>query len=193
MTYKTSNILILCMTSFLASSLLAKPSASALYPSHCNISPASNHKSTQPPQKIIKKPFPDAVYLEADSGQIKTKGTSFLEGNVIIQQNNLQFNTDSANYNSQQFLINAQGNIVFSSSAGNTFKSDLLQYNLRKKSGLLENTKYTIGKDRARGSSKKIKLIDQDSFVLDNATFTTCPTGVNSWHLASTKIKINNK
>ncbi len=143
------------------------------------------------PQRIINKPATDAVYLEADKGQIRTKGTSTLQGNIIIQQNDVQFNADSASYNRQTSKVTAKGNVTFSTNNGE-FKSDALQFDLKKQSGVINQAQYQVGND-ARGSSKQIQLIDRNHLALNDATFTTCPTPKNSWHFASSKINLNNE
>ena len=143
-------------------------------------------------QTIINNPSLDAVYLEADTGTISTRDTSHLKGNVIIQQNDIQFNADQASYDRNNFLVNAQGNVVFSVS-NSQFKSKSIHYNLKNKTGLIEQAEYKIGRIGARGISKKIKLINKNQLSLNNATFSTCPTPKSSWHIASSTIQLNNK
>ena len=155
----------------------------------CNIEQKDDILSLQ---SITNKPFPDAVYLEADSGTIRTSGTSSLDGNVIIQQNDTQFNADKASYDRENFLVNAQGNVVFSVS-NSEFKSQSIRYNLKDKTGKIKQAEYKVGDIQARGKSEQISLLNANQLRLKSATFTTCPTPTKSWHIASSSILLNNK
>jgi len=141
---------------------------------------------------ITQTPFPDAVYLEADTGTIRQQGTSELHGNVIIQQNQTRFNADSASYNRINDEVNAQGNV--SLTAPNLkLGSSHIQYHLKAQSGTIAQATYEVGKEGANGKSRQIKQQNQDKLTLFDASFSTCPANVNSWHISSSEIHLNNK
>lgn len=154
----------------------------------CSINPKSISKQKV---NITNSPFPDAVYLQADKGTIKKQGTSSLYGDVIIQQNDAQFNADSAQFNRQSKLVTAQGHVVFST-AGVELRSDSVQYNLKKQAGTIEQAEYNLQQNGAHGKSSTIIIEDKDHLALKDATFTTCPVSVDSWHFAASDIKLNN-
>ena len=156
---------------------------------------------------ITEKPFPDAIYLEADSGIVRAEGISRLQGNVIIQQNDMQFNTDSASFDRRNNLVIANGNVILSTS-NLKFKSNSIKYNLDKNSGTIQQAEYVIGpkesslnsssanksvSNSAQGKSQEIKLINKDELKLSQATFSSCPAPNPSWYLQSSEIKLNNK
>jgi LPS-assembly protein len=64
---------------------------------------------------------------------------------------------------------------------------------LKDHSGTINKAEYIVGKEGAHGKSQLIKQHDKTHLTLKNATFTTCPAPVNSWHFASSEIKLNNK
>lgn len=138
------------------------------------------------------KPFPDALYLEADTGKISIKNTSSLKGNVVIQQNELIFNADKASYDRQTSQLNAKGHVVFYT-PGLVLKSNSIIYNLKSKNGEVDKASYKVGKQGAHGKSNIITITGAKQLELDNATFTTCPVSVDSWHLASSSIKLDNE
>lgn len=140
---------------------------------------------------ITQTPYPNAVYLQADKGTIRKKGTSSLSGDVIIQQNDAQFNADNALFNRDTNLVTAQGNVIFSTREVE-LKSESIQYNLNDESGFIDKAEYKLQKNRARGTSAKIKIKDKDILSLTDATFTTCPTSVDSWYFSASDIKLNN-
>ena len=135
-------------------------------------------------------PVPDAIYLEADTGQILLQGTSTLNGNVSIQQNNTVFTADNATVNRSNSVVTAQGNVVLSDT-NFELKSPLIRYNLDKKTGVIKEAKYKIGTQGVRGESKKINQIAENKLQLEDATFTSCPINKDSWHLASADISLN--
>ncbi|MCK5665688.1 MAG: LPS-assembly protein LptD, partial [Thiotrichaceae bacterium] len=170
----------------------------------CSVHPsqASAYQQTS----ITRKPFPNAIYLEADTGTIRAEGTSQLQGNVIIQQNDTLFNTDSASFDRSNNLVIANGHVILSTT-NLKFKSDAIKYNLENHTGTIQQAEYVIGtKDNtgntsgynvgnsnAQGKSQKIELINKDELKLKQATFSSCPAPNPSWHIQSSEIKLNNE
>ncbi len=141
---------------------------------------------------ITAKPSADAIYLEADSGTVKPEGVSSLNGNVIIQQNDTQFNADNASFDRRNNLVIANGRVILKA-PNLEFKSNAITYNLKDKTGTIDQAEYKIGKNGARGDSQKIELINKDELKLKDATFSSCPALNPSWHIKSSEIKLNKK
>ncbi len=148
--------------------------------------------STKPDKIITAKPYPDAVYLEADTGLIRKQGVSELQGNIIIQQNQTRFNADAAYFDRITHDVDARGNVSLMTPTLK-LESKRIQYNLAKQSGSIDQAQYQLSIDGAHGSSQKIELHSKDHLTLYGASFTTCPAPVNSWHLSSSKIDLDNK
>ncbi|MEE9326246.1 MAG: LPS assembly protein LptD [Cocleimonas sp.] len=142
--------------------------------------------------EINKNPSPDAIYLEADQGTIIPDGISVLSGNVIIQQNQTQFNADSASFDRSSNHVTAKGNAVLTTKELK-LKSPLIHYDLNKQTGIIEQAEYSMGGYGVHGTSSQIKKVDKDNLRLKDATYTSCPVSIDSWHLASSEIKLNNK
>ena len=132
----------------------------------------------------------NAIYLEADTGQIRSEGTSTLNGNVIIQQNTTIFNANSAQLNRQTNEVKAQGNVLLSDK-NLKLQSPAVTYNLKDKTGVIKNAEYALGTEGAHGKSTQIEQLDQDNLRLKDATFSSCPIDKESWHLASGEINLN--
>ncbi len=144
-------------------------------------------------RRVIRdKPFLDAIYLEADEGILKSEGVSTLYGNVIIQQNTTVFNADSIQLNRINDQLIAKGNVTLSDS-NFQLESPSVQYNLKDKTGTIDNANYSIGDQGVHGRSSQIKKIDENRLALKDATFTSCPVSQESWHLASSEINLNNQ
>ena len=180
---------------FCSPSLIAKPFSvgtkskhelDASY--HCSVhNPKTNNKRNR-----VGNPNPakDAIYLEADTGKIVVEGTSTLDGNVIIQQNTTVFTADSAEVNRLNNVVKANGNVVLSDT-NFSLKSPRINYNLKNKSGTIDDAEYEVGTEGAHGKSTQIVQLDENNLKLEGATFTSCPVGKNSWHLKSGNIHLN--
>ena len=155
----------------------------------CTVNPSERLFSGK---SITPKPVPDAVYIQADKGNIQAAGISTLSGDVIIQQNDASFNADKAQFDRRSNLIEAQGHVIFSS-AGMALKSDSVNYNLEAHTGTINQAEYVIGAEGAHGKSARIIQQDKNNLTLKNATFTTCPIGIDSWFFRSSEIKLNRK
>lgn len=131
-----------------------------------------------------------AVLVEADNGSIQAKGTSTLEGNVIIQQDEKLIRADKATYNNRNGNVTAFGNILLTTESMK-LKSSEIHYDIKNSKGEIKNAEYTLTNGRGHGSSKLLKQNGKDLTQLNMATFSTCPPNHRSWHIASSDIKLN--
>jgi len=196
-----ANRLVLVAILLAPNSLFAQPQALGEQWGQCSAQLPSQQGDTNT-SKITKTPALDAIYLEADDGSISLKGTSKLQGNVIIQQNETLFNADNATFDRENNVVMAQGNVILSTQ-GLALKSDEIEYKLENNTGIIKGAEYTIGSEGAHGKSSQIIQLDSNHLQLNDATFTTCPAvislkhrltdapKVSSWHLASSDIKLD--
>lgn len=144
-------------------------------------------------KNTLNTPLPkDAIFLEADDGTINATGTSILNGNVIIKQNDIVFNADQAKVNRSDNTVRANGNVLLSDS-NIRLKSQRIDYNLKDRTGQIQDAEYEIGNEGVHGKSSNVKKVDANTLVLSDATFSSCPASADSWHLASKEIQLNNK
>ncbi len=142
--------------------------------------------------QITDTPSKDAVYLQADTGTVRSEGISTLQGDVILQRNDVKFHSDRAQFDRLTNLVEANGNVILSTS-GLDFESDSIKYDIKKQTGVIDNAKYEIGQEGAHGKSQQIIQVDKNNLTLKDATFSTCPVSKNSWHFASSEIKLSKK
>ncbi len=131
-----------------------------------------------------------AVLLEADEGILQAQGISSLEGNVIIQQDENLIHADKATYDNRDGNVTAFGNVLFSTDSMQ-LKSSEVHYQMRTGKGAMKNAEYILTSGLGHGSSKLLKQNGKEKTQLKDATFSTCPPGHRSWHLASSDIKLN--
>ncbi len=143
-------------------------------------------------EQVNKHPSKDAIYLEADTGLIKRSGVSSLVGNVIIQQNDLVINAENASFNGTDNRVIANGKVVLSNN-NMQLKSDAVNYQTQSQSGELKNVRYQLKNSTTNGRSRHVIQKNAQQFELQDATYTSCPTSINSWHLAAGNIKLDQK
>ncbi len=155
---------------------------------------ALQHTHPAPKQysTATQQPYPDAVYLEADTGIIRPEADSTLHGNIVIQKNGILFNADHASFDRSTHIVTATGDVILVAPELE-FKTQSIKYNLKDHTGTVKQAEYKVGKLDARGKSQEIKLISQNKIRLKQATFTSCPTPNPSWHIKSSEININKK
>lgn len=150
--------------------------------------PTSTIKQTKPlrPANLDKM----AIYLEADQALFREQGDSELTGHVYISQNDQELSATQALYNRQTGKVLAQGAVNFQSPTVHVTGQEL-EYNLNSGLGSLTGVAYLLNGSDGRGASSE--LIQESSQVtrLKNASYTTCPVGVNSWSLKAEDIKLD--
>lgn len=143
-------------------------------------------------KRATLKTVKDAIYLEADKGKLNSEGVSVLQGNIIIQQNQLLFNADQAQIDRPNNQISAKGNVLLKD-RDITLKSDSISYNIKDKTGKISKAEYELGGRDVHGKSSSIEKVDNDRLIMQDATFTSCPASRESWYLASKEIQLNNQ
>jgi LPS-assembly protein len=156
----------------------------------CDVNPGSEPSAKQ--QNITNNPVAGAIYLEANTGTIRQEGVSELSGNVEIQQDQKYLRADQASFDRNNNKITAKGNIRFNTE-NLQLKSEEVQYQLNKDIGKIKQAEYSLKRSSGRGKSSEINQEGKKTTRLKDATFTTCPLGVNSWHIASSNIKLNHE
>ncbi len=151
-----------------------------------------SHATSKQYSTATQQPYPDAIYLEADTGIIRPEAASTLQGHIIIQKNGTVFNADRASFDKNSHIVTANGNVILIAPELE-FKTQSIKYNLKNHTGTVKQAEYKVGKLDARGESQEIELISQDEIKLTQATFTSCPTPNPSWYIKSSEININKK
>lgn len=131
-----------------------------------------------------------AIYVEADQALFREKGDSELNGNVYISQNNQELSAQQAIYNRETGKVLATGRVQFKS-LNVSVKSQELEYNLNSGLGRLTDVAYLLNGTEGRGQSSELVQVTPQVTQLKNASYTTCPIGVNSWSLKAEDIQLD--
>lgn len=131
-----------------------------------------------------------AIYIEADQALFRERGDSELNGKVYISQNDQELSAQQAIYNRQTGKVLAKGTVSFNSPQLHV-SSQTLEYNLNSGLGRLTELAYLLNGTEGRGESSELIQESKQVTRLKNASYTTCPVGVNSWSLKAKDIKLD--
>ncbi|HPY41532.1 MAG TPA: LPS assembly protein LptD, partial [Thiolinea sp.] len=147
---------------------------------------ATNHTNTLRPTDLDKM----AIYIEADQALFREQGDSELNGNVYISQNDQELSAQQVIYNRKTGNVFAQGVVTLT---GPKIKvtSTQLEYNLNNGLGKLTDVAYLLNGSEGRGESSELAQETAQITRLKNASYTTCPVGVNSWSLKAEEIQLD--
>lgn len=152
----------------------------------------------------------DLTRVSANEAILKQTGRSTLQDSVIIEQLDRRSSADLAYiYTDEQSTdisdIELYGNVQVRE-PGTLIIADQAAMNLVNNTGTMDNTLYRLALDAennqladnrqlwgnvAWGQANQIRQVAQDRYVLDNASFSTCPPLVDAWDIKADNIHLN--
>lgn len=132
--------------------------------------------------------FPENIITEADSitGN-KSQSTLILEGNAHVSYSSINIFADYIKIDKINGTINTIGNVKATMENSKITGSELIYLIDNKNAIILDGT---LSIDSFRFSAKKIESLDQDSYHLTGAKFTSCPEGCDKWFFKAKDIKL---
>jgi LPS-assembly protein len=170
------------------------------------------------PAKVVAKPEEPAVveadHLEGKKGkQLEASGNALLrKGDQTIRADRLLYFQDSQDIHAQGSVlllkgdqsirtdrlwffqdtreIDAQGSVVLEQN-GSKVSGPHLKINLDTNIGTMEKPEFFLPENSARGAAEVIHIQDKKHFILDKASYTTCPAGNQDWMLNVNELEID--
>ena len=152
--------------------------------------PVHNNKQQQPRAFRPSHVQAGAVYIESDKALFRDSGKSLLEGDVLISRNQTLMRADEATFDKNTRQVTAEGR-VYLISAGLEMESSKLSYNLDTDTGSIQQASYKLDNADGRGSSEKVVREANDITRMVDASYTTCPVGVDSWRIKAGNIELD--
>lgn len=129
--------------------------------------------------------------ITADYGHYNPAGDSYLEGNVVIDQEGRQIRAERVTIDQTQTYAKAEGQVQLAQ-GGLISQSDDINYNLKTQQGDLNNSFFIAEEQHAHGRAEKIAKTSDDTLELKNATYSTCPPEQKpTWKIQADQIKLN--
>ncbi|WP_291361352.1 LPS-assembly protein LptD, partial [Acinetobacter sp. UBA3025] len=124
-------------------------------------------------------------------GHYNPNGDSYLEGNVVIDQEGRQIRAERVTIDQTQTYAKAEGQVQLAQ-GGLISQSDDINYNLKTQQGDLNNSFFIAEEQHAHGRAEKIAKTSDDTLELENATYSTCPPEQKpTWKIQADQIKLN--
>lgn len=137
-------------------------------------------------------PFSQApIFASADrSSYDQPQKITTLDGDVVLRQSSLQFESDSAQLNQLTNLGQLDGNVRLRDQ-GMLIVGDHARIQLDSGEAQVDNAQYVIHDMQTRGQASYIKRQEEGIVRLKNGSYTSCAPGKNDWHLQSNNITLN--
>ena len=144
-----------------------------------------------PPDAPTIDPEQATSTITADYGHYNPAGDSYLEGNVVIDQEGRQIRAERVTIDQTQTYAKAEGQVQLAQ-GGLISQSDDINYNLKTQQGDLNNSFFIAEEQHAHGRAEKIAKTSDDTLELENATYSTCPPEQKpTWKIQADQIKLN--
>ena len=128
--------------------------------------------------------------VEADRMSGKKGSQVEASGNAILRKDGQSIRADRLLYSQETQDLEAQGSVILEQD-GNTMSGPHLRLNLDTSIGIMEQPKYYLKENDARGSAEVLHMKDKQHFTLENATYTTCPANNDDWLLKMRELEID--
>jgi len=135
------------------------------------------------------KPKLPAV-IEADKLVGQKENQIEATGDATIQQGGQSIRADRLLYQQNSQEVEAQGSVVLKQN-GNTMSGPRLQFNMENGAGLMEKPQFYLNDSGANGGAEALHIQDSQHYLLDKATYTTCPADDQDWYLSLNKLEID--
>ncbi|MCA1932586.1 MAG: hypothetical protein LDL13_03295, partial [Calditerrivibrio sp.] len=131
----------------------------------------------------------EKIIIESDKLTTIDNNTAIAEGAVLILYNDMVITTDKATYNKSEGFLELEGDIVFKDNT-NLIRADYAKVYMDNKTGFFRKGKGFYA-PWSYFSADRMEKIGENSFILDNATISTCSGEKPDWSFSSSKAKID--
>ncbi len=129
------------------------------------------------------------IFISADESESWGKGDIRLRGDIELTQGRRFLRAEQMLYTPENKQIIAEGNISLIEE-GLLLKGRRIMLNVQDEAMTLEGGEYQIAGQGARGAAEKISIINREQILLEDASYTTCPPGDESWRFRAATITL---
>ena len=132
----------------------------------------------------------EELRIDADRSETQLGGLTVLQGNVQLRQLGRYLRGDQAEIDQVSNRIIMDGNIRYRE-PGLLLTGDRAQTNASSGETVISNAHYVLHQQALRGEADQIIRLEDDRVRLEQGTFTQCPPGDDTWHIASGDIELD--
>lgn len=140
-----------------------------------------------PPLQIAED---DKIRLTADQVDLKQDGLSKLLGSVKVRQGDREISADQVDYDDLEKRVIISSESLFRSKDF-VIDAQRAQFDLDDQTGQFSDNRFTMMTRVARGRAKELQLNADKTASLQQASYTSCAPGDDSWYLEASRIRLN--
>lgn len=133
--------------------------------------------------------YAEKITIESDKLTTIDNNTAVAEGSVLILYKEMVITTNKATYNKSEGFLELEGDIVFKDNT-NLIRADYAKVYLDNKTGFFSKGKGFYA-PWSYFSADRMEKTGENSFILDNATISTCSGDNPDWSFSSSKARID--
>jgi LPS-assembly protein len=135
----------------------------------------------------------EKINLFADRAETSGDGNTYtLEGNAVILYDNQQLRADTITYDREAGSIDALGNLRYDG-PGLVIKGSRAQLFPDTETGTLYDVDYSRPGWHGRGNAGVVHLDGRQRQQLEQASYTTCPSGIHDWLLSADQVNLDHQ
>ncbi|RJG39475.1 LPS assembly protein LptD [Motilimonas pumila] len=146
-----------------------------------------------PPVKQGSTADPSSLPVIADADHVSGQNNTFVfTDNVNVKQDIKTLTADKITYNKDSQLAEAEGNVRFTDGQL-TLSAQQVHANLQSSTAQAFDTDYQFHGKGGRGSSDELIVLDKQHYILNEASYTSCPPGDTTWKVSAKEFNIDNE
>ncbi|MEO8343664.1 MAG: LPS-assembly protein LptD [Gallionella sp.] len=139
-------------------------------------------RTGQNPPLMAETSQDGSAVIEADDLTGKTEDQIEATGDATVSQGGESIRADRLLFKKSSHEVDAQGAVMLEQD-GNTMSGPHLHFNMDTNTGVMEQPRFYLKENEARGSADALHILDRQHYRMDNATYTTCPAGNQDWQM----------
>ncbi len=129
------------------------------------------------------------IYISADRSETQGKESIKLDGDIELIQGKRLLRAESVEYQQQSQRIIAEGNISLSEE-GLLLKGKKIVLDAHSEAAQLIGGEYQMAGRAGRGGAEEIVIENRQRMALNEASYTTCPPGDDTWRFVAGEIEL---
>ena len=131
-----------------------------------------------------------AAFINAQHVEAKKGEQLEASGDVELRQNGQVISAGHLLYGQESKDVLAEGSVRLEQT-GFAVTGPVLRLNLETDIGEMSQPQYTFNENHSRGTAETLHILGKKNYILDDATYTTCPAGNDDWLLRMSRLDLD--
>lgn len=130
------------------------------------------------------------VFIDADQLQGRQETDVEASGKARLRTRDKALFADWLLYKSTENEVEAAGNVRLEQN-GDVFEGTRLKLNVDTEKGYLQEPRFTLGAQGARGEAKEFIFVGENRYRIDQSRYTTCGPGQDDWFIRTRELDLD--